>query len=323
MTKSLKKIIDIKGYSLDLSEDVIYQVVPKYDADAPDGFKNSRTTKYLDDQVGVNTVEAVWNEDVGIWDTGLHEGSPVLSDMSSKDRDTFIAKVEELVIKPFEKRYGEGKLDPREIESKFWNFVNDSSFHVDLKNGKLFKTSDPQQVLQLFICIINRSLAPKDLEDLPEYRSAQFCIENRDKARDVEQEKDALQIDTIGKFYTLKNNPTVLYLILNYIGLKGITADTPDVTVNQRFKQFTENKRDGYSNQKNFLEAAEMSENKKGMVELGVFKELQTLSKKGVVTKDRDIFVIGDMQLGGSLKQGAKLASQKAAVLTEINSHLE
>jgi hypothetical protein len=29
------------------------------------------------------------------------------------------------------------------------------------------------------------------------------------------------------------------------------------------------------------------------------------------------------MQLGGSLKQGAKLASQKAAVLTEINSHLE
>jgi len=80
---------------------------------------------------------------------------------------------------------------------------------------------------------------------LPEYRSAQFCIENRDKARDVEQEKDALQIDTIGKFYTLKNNPTVLYLILNYIGLKGITADTPDVTVNQRFKQFTETREMG------------------------------------------------------------------------------
>jgi hypothetical protein len=323
MTKSLKKIINIKGYALDLSDDIIYQVVPKYDADAPDGFKNSRTTKYLDDQVGVNTVEAVWNEDVGIWDTGLHEGSPVLSDMDPEDRAKFIAKVVELVIKPFEKRYGEGKLDPRNIESKFWNFVNDSSFHVDLKNGKLFKSNDPQHVLQLFICIINTSIAPKELEDLPEYRSAQFCIENRDKARDVEQEKDALQIDTIGKFYTLKSNLTVLHLILNYIGLKGITTDTPEVTVNQRFKQFTENKKDGYSNQKNFLEAAEMSEEKKGMVELGVFKELQLLSKKGIVTKDRDLFVIGDMQLGGSLKIGAKLASNKASVLKEINSHLE
>lgn len=323
MTKSLKKIINIKGYALDLSDDIIYQVVPKYDADAPDGFKNSRTTKYLDDQVGVNTVEAVWNEDVGIWDTGLHEGSPVLSDMDPEDRVKFIAKVVELVIKPFEKRYGEGKLDPRNIESKFWNFVNDSSFHVDLKNGKLFKSNDPQHVLQLFICIINTSIAPKELEDLPEYRSAQFCIENRDKARDVEQEKDALQIDTIGKFYTLKSNLTVLHLILNYIGLKGITTDTPEVTVNQRFKQFTENKKDGYSNQKNFLEAAEMSEEKKGMVELGVFKELQLLSKKGIVTKDRDLFVIGDMQLGGSLKIGAKLASNKASVLKEINSHLE
>lgn len=318
-----KKSVDIFGYTLDLSDDIIYQVVPKYDADAPDGFKNSRTTKYLDDNVGVNTVEAIWNEDVGIWDTGLHEGSPVLNTMEPSKRKSFVDTVQKYIVEPFEKRYGEGKLDPKDINSSYWNFVNDSSFHVDLRNGKLFKTSDPQHVLQLFICLVNNSLAPKEHEDLPQYNSAQFCIENRDKARDIEQEKDALQVDTIGKFYTLKSNPQVLHLILNYIGLKGVTKDTPDTTVNQLFKHFTENKRDGYSNQKNFLEAADMSEKPKGMKQLGFYKSLQTLVKKGVVTKDRDQYVLGDAELGNSLKEASKLAAEKAAVSKLITEHLE
>lgn len=318
-----KKVIDVFGYNLDLSEDIIYQVVPKYDADAPDGFKNARTTKYLNDDVGINTVEAIWNEEVGIWDTGLHEGSPVLNSLTPQQKADFVKQVQEYVVKPFEKIYGAGKLDPKDIDSRFWNFVNDSSFHVDIKNGKLFKTDNPQHVLQLFICLINKSIAPKDLEDLPEYKSAQFCIENRDKARDVEQERDAMQIDTIGKFYKLKDNPQTLHLILNYIGLKGITEDTPDTTLNQRFKQFTENKRDGYSNQKNFLEAVDMSSDPKESKQLGFFKDLQRLAKKGVVTKDRDQYLLGDAQLGNSLKEGAKLAAKKPSVAKLIMENIE
>ena len=323
--KAVNTVIDVFGFKLDTSEDKIYEVTSKYDGDAPDGFKEHRTTKILNDSAGVNTIGAVYNENFSVWDTGLFEESPMYRDLSLDDRKAKVAQIKELIVEPFEKMHGTEKLNPRDIESKFWNRVNNTSFKIELYKGKIFNTKHPDQLLQLFIALSYKALAPKDKEDLPDYRQAQFCIENRDAVKTMQQEKEDLELRTKGEFYKLLEDPTKLKFVLNYVGLKGLdtTEEVNKGVVTGQFNRFVDNKQNGYENKKTFLETLDLAKEPEGYKEIGYYKSLQELAIRRVVQKDTITkkFVLGDVELGGTLKEAAHNIVKKKSLenaITEV-----
>lgn len=317
---SVEPVINIHNFQLK-TDDRIYEVVSKYDADAPDGYKEHRTTKLLNDSAGRNTVVAAYDSNLGLWDTGLYEGSPMYRGMNEEKKKQLVQQVNELIVEPFENLYGEGKLDPRDKESKFWNVVDESSFKVDLYKGKIFNTNNVLERLQLFIALAQKDLAPKEHESSPIFNTAQFCIEDKDKVRDDKVEKDTLELEANGQFFSLLQNPRDLKYILNYVGVKNVDVENKSVAI-PMFKRWIENKGQSYQNQKMFLEAVSMNGTKVGKKELEYFTKIETLIKKGAIIKVNENYMLGDIELGNNPKGCAINVAKDTKIQAEIDKLL-
>jgi len=315
--KKVDTVIKIHDYLLE-TEDTIYEVTPKYDADAPDGYRNSKSTKILSDTTGRNTISVAFNREMGLWDTGLYESSPMYRDMNPTDRKTLVSKVEELIVEPFENIYGKNKLDPRDKDSEFWNYLDDTSFKVDLYQGKLFHTTKPLELLKLFICLANKDLAPKKGESAPQYRTAQFCIENKEEVRNSKVEDEVTEMEVIGKFYSLLEQEKTLNPILRYIGLKNIDVANREFAITM-FKRFIDNKQQSYQNRKLFLDAIELNATKNGRKEIIYYAILSELLTKGKLVKVDNEFMVGETPVGNNLKAAAKFISTKPTMQSQVD----
>jgi hypothetical protein len=316
-TKEKETVIKIHGIPFE-TEDTVYEVVPKYDADAPDGFRNNRTTKLLDFDAGKNTVSALFDRDLVLWDTGLYKDSPMYRGLSEEAKNSLGNKIEDLIVKPFERIYGEGKLNPRDKDSEFWNYTDSTSFKVDLYQGKLFKTKNPLDLLQLFICLSNKDLAPKKHESSPKFRKAQFCIENKEEVRSTKVETDMIDMEVNGKFYSLLSQPKTLQPILTYIGVKNINVENKELAITL-FKRFVEDKEQAYQNKKLFLDAVSLESTKSGRKEIIYYSYLIDLLNKGKLKKEGDSYVIGETEVGSNLKAAAKFISKKTTMQQQVD----
>src|SRR5699024_3493558 len=297
--------IDINGFSFE-TKDCVYEVVPKYDADAPDGFKNYRTTKLLSKSAGRSILSVPYKQDYGLWDTGLYANSPMYSRLSDEDKERVMEKVDRLIVKPYTKIHGEEKLDPTDIKSEFWNYVNKGSFSIEVYKGKIFNTRKPEDRLKLFIAISLGKIAPKQQENEYIYNSAQFCIENKDAVKSIKQENDLQEMKCIYQFQDLLNKkPKKLSQILNYVGVKTPTNMDKGLTT-QIFKNYIDRKGDKFDNRSIFLETVDKSSKKDGYNEIVFYSKLQKLYKKGVVTRQGEFFYVNGEELGtNSLKNCA------------------
>ena len=321
-TKKLDTVIKIHGIPLE-TKDTIYEVTSKYDADASDGFKNNRTTKLLDDDAGKNTVSAVYDTITGLWDTGLYKESPMYRGLNETQRNELANQVEELIVKPFERVYGEGKLDPRDPDSEYWNYVDKHrSFKVDLYKGKIFNTSEPRELLQLFICVANKDLAPREFESAPMFRNAQFCMEDKKKVQDTRVEEEILETEASGQFFNLLDKPDTLKLILNYIGLRNVNTKDKGLA-NSLFRRFIGDKQQSYQNKKLFLDAVKLNSEKKGKKEIEYYTSIDTLINKGKIQKMDGTYFAGEVELGVNLKAAAVKASGNTKIQLQIDKLLE
>lgn len=310
--------IKINGFEIETTGS-IYEVVPKYDADAPDGYRQFRSTKILSDTAGKNTHSAPFNEQVGVWDTGLYEDSPMYSGLSPEKRKVIAEKVEKLIKEPYERKFGKDKLDPTDPESPFWNYTDKNSFKIELYPGRLFNTAYPEQRLELFIALANKNLCPKDQESSPYFRKAQFCIEDNNKARTLEQENNYYELEAMGVFYNLLNIPKKLKLVLNYVGVKtSKNVDLDKKLVTSQFNRFINHKEHGYQNKKDFIETAKIAEKPAGYNELKNFEILEELYRKGVVRKEFENFMLDEEILGTSLKEAAKKVTKEPSLQAKI-----
>lgn len=315
------KTINIHGFEFTVGDEV-YQVTSKWDADAPKGYRDQRTTKLISPASGKNTCTISFNDKVGVWDTGLYADSPMYNGLSKEKRLEIEKIVNENIVKPYEEKFGKGKLDPRDPESRFWNRVDESSFKIELYKDRIFNTAQPEERLEMFLALASRNLCPKDQESSPDFRRAQFCIENKEKVRNLQQENDFLDVEATGAFYGLLDKPKELKLILNYVGVKTSGGNKLDKQLEtSKFKRFADHKKDGYTNKKMFLEAVSMSKTAKGYEELNYYKIAQDLYRKGVITKNKEYFYLGDDTLGTNLKEvAATIAKDKAIQIEVMNS---
>ena len=318
-------IIKIHGIPFDIGSGRIFQVTGKYDADAPDGFRNNRTTKFLSDEAGKNTVSAMFDSTTGLWDTGLYADSPMYSGLNADARNEIANQVQELIVEPFDKIYsrkGKSILDPTDEDSNFWNYITPTSFKVDLYDGKIFNTEKALDRLQLFICIANKDLAPRDYESSPQFKRAQFCVENKEAVQSKQVEEEMMEIEMMGKFYNYLDKPQTLQQILNYIGLKNVDVKNKQLTTSV-FKRFVDNKDQKHQNRKLFIDATKLYSTKNGQKEISYYSALQKLQKKGLLVKGvNDSFEIADTPIGTNLKAAAKFVSNKPKMQQEVDKML-
>ncbi len=311
-------IIEINGFRLEAT-DSIYEVIPKYDADAPDGYRQFRSSKILNKVAGKNTHSAPFNEVVGVWDTGLYEDSPMYATLPAKKKQEIAGKVKSLIVEPFEKKFGKNKLDPTDPNNPFWNYEDKSSFKIELYPGRLFNTALPEQRLELFIALANKNLCPKDQESSPYFRKAQFCIEDKNKARTLQQENDFYELEAMGTFYNLLDSPKKLKLVLNYVGIKtSKNAKIDKKLITSQFNRHIEHKEHGYQNKKEFIEVAKMAESPEGYNEIANYEILQELYRKGVVKKEFENFILDEEILGTSLKEAAKKITKEPTLQSKV-----
>src|SRR5699024_9106221 len=186
-----------------------------------------------------------------------------------------------------------------------------------------FNTNEPEQLLQLFIAVATGVIAPKELENDPNYTSAQFCIENKEKVKSEQQEKDMSEIKTMGVFYGMLKNPKKLSLVLNYVGVKP-PSNFDESLVTSQFKRWVENKNDKYQNRELFLEAAEKADDKEGYQELSYYKVLQDLYRKGVIKKEYEKYLLDGEELGtSSLKTCAENIIKDKGLQSKLMDHIK
>ena len=314
MPATEEKVLKIKDFNIRLG--TIFQVTPKYDGNAPDGFRKERTTKHLA-EYGKNREAVPFDEYKKVWDTGLYKTSPCFQGMDPNEVDKLVDMLQKEVVGPLEERLGENALSYRlSKENKFWD-----EYGIDLYRGRIFNTNEPDHLLALYEAILHGKLCPIGQESSPFYKSAQFCVEDKEEAVSVRQKEDNLDIKAAGLFHSLSNDPKKLQLALNYIGLRGLDSKNfkPEVAVSA-FKIFMDHKDDGYANKEMFIEAASMANTKFGYKELYYYQLLQELYKKRKVTKEFENYKLGDIELGNSLKEAASKISKDPTLETKIDA---
>lgn len=296
-----KTIIELDDFSL--RKDTLYEIKQKYDADAPEGFRQYETTKALMDDVSNSEAVAIFNEYIRAWDNGLFLESPLLTAAVPDEtaRKLVLESLEENIVKPIESVRGKGALDNKESNNEFWD-----NFTVTLNVGRVFNTADPMQALQLYNLLLRKVVTPKDLENHPAYRGSQFTIIDKELSVSKAAEKSERDIKSAGLYYQLKTtNREALIAILNYIGLNVKESDT-DSNIDFLFKRFLEDKNNGVQNTKEFIEVSENYTTPKGKQLIGTFQKLRELYSEGSIELRGKDYYLGEYNLGNTFKLASK-----------------
>ena len=165
---------EIKINGITLKSNTIYEVKPKYDADANIGFKKNNTSKLL----SKGTAESLcipFNEQRQLWDTGLEESSPRYLNWNISEVKTLVASLKNAIADPFESTREEGVLSNKE-KNKFWD-----TYTVDIYVGRLFNTKNEKDALDLYLAVANYMVTEKNNKEnkKPDSIKAHYDIENR------------------------------------------------------------------------------------------------------------------------------------------------
>jgi hypothetical protein len=281
-----------------LKSDRMYQIQPKMDASAPDGFKDAGTTKVISPDIG-NTVHAPFNSEMKVWDTGFFKSSPILRGMKEEDKEMFIKLVNEHIVKPIEDLKGEGVLSHQENNEFLDNFG------IELKAYRVINTAEPLQRLALYFAVLGKHLAPKEHQSNPLYSGAQYVIVNSEEAVNVKQEREMQKNEAIGLFYVLqKNDKDKMYDLLDYLNISN-SKTTDKATLNSSFNRWLDDKTSGYQNSEIFIKTYNRFDSEEGEEELYMYKSLKKLHDNNIVKVQRgEVFLEGK-----SLGAGYKLAA--------------
>lgn len=289
-------------HGFEIKSNTIYQVIPKPDEDAPDGFRKERTTKVLSPRIS-ESVGCVKNADSNTWDTGFYIYSPCYKRLPMNEREIIVQNVVRNIKEPIENIYGgEDKLNQN--NDAFWD-----DYGFELRNGGIFNTSEPRDLLDLYMAILHGALAPKESASTERFKEAMYCVVNKNEVIDRKLSKDLNYNKAVGNFFALlENDKPTLVGILNYIGLQA-NVTTDEVTLNNTVTNFLKNSQSGDQNTDIFLKAFEIAKTEAGKKEIQIYQNLKELAKSGKLQKEGTEYRLGDSSLGSSFKIAAKVVA--------------
>lgn len=296
-------IITIDGFEIKTNS--IYQVLAKPDPNAPSGLKEEGTTKIP--SVGVQeTIGCRFDRETNKWDHGFNSSCPCYKGRDKREVEKDIENLHKYIVDEYTRQNLSENDDPisSNVADKHWN-----NFSVRLEEGKLFKTEDVNQAMQLYIALRSYSLTPVNRKGSPKYNNSSYLVEDKNLAVEHKKSKNNLKIDAVGEFSVLlKTDKNKLLHILYYMG-NNFDSDTSDIDLKNVFSNIIENN----ENVEYFMDLVNKSESKKGEEKLFVYKILKTLFTRGKhVTKVSTGFMYDDTEIGPDLKTAAgKIVSDK------------
>jgi len=292
---------DING--IVIQNDTLYEVIPKPDYDAPDGYQEYGTTKLLHPQVS-NKICCVYNTSSQVWDTGFYESSPCYRNVLPEIAKQQVQVLKDRIVEPIERLLGKGRLDHTNSNNEHWD-----NWNPEIKKGTILNSSVPNDLLTLYMISRHSFVAPKGKSSNPKYRKAQYCIVNKAEVTNLKQErKFNLSRATSQAFHLMNNDREKLDIILSYLGITSVTIND-DMTLNSVITNYLEDKRQGVQNVKSFIKALDQSETQGGFIELYLYTVVKKLYKKKHVTKEGLDYYYKDTNLGKTFKSAAKLAA--------------
>lgn len=286
-------------HGFEIKSNTIYQIVPKPDEDAPDGFRRERTTKMLSPRIS-ESAGCVKNPVSNTWDTGFYVYSPCYNHLPMEQREIIVENVVKNIKDPIENIYGGGdRLNQNNDD--FWD-----EYFFDLSNGSILNTSEPKDLLNLYMAVLHGTLAPKESASSEKFREAKYCVVNKNEVIDRKLSKDLNYNKAVGSFYTLlENDKNSLVGILNFVGLQA-NLSTDEITLNNTVTNFLKNPNSGEQNTEIFLDAFKFAKTESGKREIQIYQDLKELAKKGVITKEGTEYKLGEEYLGSTFKIAAK-----------------
>lgn len=316
---------EVKG--IPIISDTMYQVIPKYDANAPQGFKDHGTTKLLQNGI-TESAPCVYDENLRLWDTGFYEKSPCYRGMKSTEIQTLVEQLQEHIVEPYEEIIGKGGLRATSDNNDFWDLFGTRPMNSDyalgqIYNGKVFNTANPKDLLELYIAILHGSVVLEKDTSAPHARAAKFCIVNKEAAVNLKEKRLLQKAEAIGSFTALlKSNPKKLKSVLEYLGIIA-SNNVEDTTLVSLLMVYLEDPKIGHENVKRFNETINKASKENGAKEIELFSTLSLLFRKGVIKKEYGEFYLNGTLLGNKIKDGAYKAVSDKNLETEIFEALE
>jgi len=308
-------------YGFKFRTGTLYQVTEKTDSFAPDGFKEYKTSKALHPDVSNIVPGAIFDTELGVWDTGLYENSKALTRAipNTTERAAFIKNVTKVIVTPLDKLKGKNFLSQFAENNNYWD-----KFRIDLFKGKLFNTSKPEDLLQLYLAVLHRQLTPSTLEQNPEFKNSQYCIIDKEDSIDRKLEAEMGMMEAQGTFFNLlkSDKKKDLFLILNYLKI-GVTENTEDRVLTSLFNNWLKDKTDGYQNYSVFIKAHKFFLTEAGENEIFYHSKIKELIKKGFVKQRKSEIWFEEEFVGSDMKSAVKNILSDAGLQEKILTHIE
>lgn len=318
MAKTKKEPQKIRVAKTDIIIGQTYEIIGKIDRDAPTGFQQFNTTKYL--MPGIAEHKSVPFSDLNqLWDSGFYVHSECNRDISPTEREALVDAYVQHIQKPYEAMY---RVDTSESNDKFWE-----SYNYEIYTNKTFDTTNVKDRFDLFHALKQGKVCEVGERDATLQRTANYCIRNIEKAVSLQEEKSNNKFDAITKFSVLLDSSDLqkddtLYTILewmNFTNVRGADKDTVRRLVQKQF----DNEKTGYDSCLRFLEALKMSKDKDMKKEMEVFSVLSKLNVKRKLEYKRQQYYLNEELLGNTLKAAAKSALANPDRLQKIMDEYE
>lgn len=296
------RILTVNGYAI--KDSSLYKISPKYDASAPDGFREKGTTKVLGDGIA-DFISCHFTDNGnqtgdGVYDTGMYVGSSCNRGMSKEEEAIFVSAVQELIVEPYERKHGEGILHFRNFD--FWD-----NYRVRLNHNKVFDPRDVDHLLELYIGLITHALTPEGMEGKPAYRNSSFLIEDVSKSVEFSIQKSTDIVSAIGTFTgLLKNKPTVLYNVLRFSKMIDNNTNVGEEVLTDTFYKWITQSGESKKRVAAFMSAVDMANDKSKEDIISLYTELLNGFRNNIITKSGGFYFYKNQQIGTSLKEAAK-----------------
>ena len=301
-TKDAQKI---KVANTEITIGDVYEVTPKKDYSAPTGFQEYGTTKIL--HSGVKEVRGIpYDEEKMLFDTGFDEDSTCNRSISKEAKTATVNAYNTLVKEPYQKMF---RVDASSHNDEFW-----LSYTYEVYTGKVFETSKPKDLFDLFHALQQGRLAEPGEKDSSIQRTANYCIKNNKKVQSLKEEKSENKFRAVATYMTLVDafdpkKDDKLYSILEWNQATNIRGIDKEALKRLGYKMFDHDKL-GYENAVRFLEAYGMSQTDKGLEKLEMYSILSKLYNRNKIEYKRSQYHIDGMLLGNHLKEAVEVVLQ-------------
>lgn len=280
-----------------------YQLVDKPDMDAPSGFIQAGVTKLPSDGVGETfhcrfIRNGIGND--GVWDTGFYEYSPCYEGMEKERVRTIVNALSRNVVVPFEKKAGKPDILNQDNES-FW-----IKQRFNVYSDKPYNTSNPNDVLELYMGLLTYQITPQGQEGDSKYRDSAYILVDTTKKRKLKEEKSVAKFEAVGIFYELlKQEPEKLQAVMQYLGM-NVNVSSDDTTLMATFDEYLSGNTDKIRAFKNTVEDTNTDT---GYSKILIYKKLreENLKPKSKLTRTpKGVYFYEDFEVGGDLKSAAE-----------------